>query len=452
MSSSSSSSSSSAYLRELLHIESSTWEDKIFGESCPLRSADDAHNLPLSSDYFVNTRGQRIQYRITWPTCDITQMQGVIVFMHGYAAHTNRPIQRFLTQKFISQQYAYVTFDFHSHGYSDGEAHALISSAEDLVNDCLQLLLVLFGASSEAGIAQFHCKHNAMLTTISSDTVGNTSDEAATSSSRSVLTNPLPFHLIGHSMGGGIALLTANILQQSPTQALFSTDYARQYQHIITSVLSKQFSGIMLCCPLIEILNNSKFLPIPSSGKEEAPVSNSPPRPPATTSTPPEAPSNSWQDYLRDNMVDFFAFWYPKNTIPDIFMNDNKMNEQIWAYEKYRLYIENDPLSYHGNIRFLTLKTMLEISNQVQRIIPQIDFPFLVLHDSQDAIVSVNGIMNLLRHCKSTRKAYIEVAGGLHDILANRIEFTTDTMVQWLKELQSESGMMMMSSVDSSVF
>ena len=112
---------------------------------------------------------------------------------------------------------AYVCFDFHGHGYSDG-LRALVSSLEYLLDDCMCVLKAVYSEN------------------------GNT--EGKTNLDNHANKN-IPFFLLGISMGGSTAVAFGHYL--SVLKKEIDTD-DKDAQSISTL-----FRGCLLCCPAIDI-------------------------------------------------------------------------------------------------------------------------------------------------------------------------------------------------------
>jgi alpha-beta hydrolase superfamily lysophospholipase len=267
--------------------------------------------------------------------------------------------------------FVYVTLDFHGHGYSEG-SRGLVADPLHLVDDVISALSVLYAAG------------------------GTTPD----GSGRRSLAE-LPLYVMGHSMGGGTALLACNILQHgadavTPLPPSFTDNLA-----LFESTICPAFRGAILVCPVVDM---------------------------------------GVSPTIRDWVVGSLAWLLPQGSVPTWMMNENDSNHLVWASRRYRTYIHADGfpynpagLSFGGNIYFRTLSTVLNLSKRVLATLPQATFPFVVFHDEDgDIVVPAAGSARLLREAPATSKTLEPVPGGLHDILANRVvHFTTKTL-DWL--------------------
>jgi alpha-beta hydrolase superfamily lysophospholipase len=124
-------------------------------------------NETCSNDFIYNTLNQKIHFR---KPENITTSDLIIISLHGYGAHGNRPTHKHLNTLASESSISYITLDFSGHGYSEG-TKGLVISHNVLLDEVMQLLLEL----NKTGIQK-------------------------------------TFIIQGHSLGGGIALLASNIL------------------------------------------------------------------------------------------------------------------------------------------------------------------------------------------------------------------------------------------------
>jgi alpha-beta hydrolase superfamily lysophospholipase len=175
----------------------------------------DQPNLPNSLEYVTNSRGQKLHVRTYWPSGGAAKY--IVVSLHGHAGHSNRPTHAYIARELNAQQIAYITLDFHGHGYSDG-ARCRIVQYQDLIDDVLSLLVAIY-----------------MPTPYPSDSTHIRVPSTA---------NQLPFFICGLSMGGATALAVANIIRSDDK-------YVK---------IRQQFRGLILAAPMIQIASVSPFL------------------------------------------------------------------------------------------------------------------------------------------------------------------------------------------------
>jgi hypothetical protein len=63
-----------------------------------------------------------------------------------------------------------------------------------------------------------------------------------------------------------------------------------------------------------------------------------------------------------------------------------------------------------------------------------VSYPFLIMHDPCDAVTRYSGCVKFKQAAStpSVDKKLLEMQGGLHDVLANDLEGSVDTILQWM--------------------
>lgn len=326
-------------------------------------------NTPKTQEYIINNRGQRLHIRSTFPTESI-KIKATILSLHGYASHSNRPTHMYLAKQFTNSGYIYITMDFHGHGYSEGE-RGLVENHHHLVDDTLCVLLSLYKNDNNYNLSKN------------------------------------PFYIMGHSMGGAVAILVSSLLANSDkTDELYLSKLYKDNEDFIRKDIVPYFRGSIFICPAI-------YVNVPS---------------------------------ILYCLLHALSRIIPKCSLPISIFNENKYNHLTWSCSRYREYIKQDGypsnpdgLSYGGNIMFRTLMSIILLGENIQNVISYINFPFIVLHDSNgDIVVSVKGSKKLIDETPSINKIFIDVIDGLHDILANKIDETSEILIDWLEKQISE--------------
>lgn len=155
-------------------------------------------SLAKTDEFVINDRSQRLHLRSFQSESD--NIKGAIVMLHGYGAHNNRPVIQSFANKMNSNGFHVITFDFHSHGYSDG-TFGLVMEPQHLIDDCTSVL-------------------DALLSGVYSTDKWNIN----------MTLKDIPFYICGHSMGGAVGLLVSQMYESH-----------------------KHFKGNISICPAIDL-------------------------------------------------------------------------------------------------------------------------------------------------------------------------------------------------------
>lgn len=333
------------------------------------------YNLPRTDEFVMNTRQQKLHVRSVWPS-ESTSCKGVVLFLHGYAAHSNRPTLHYLSNCFSSNDFALISMDFHGHGYSEGE-RGLVSDPCHLIDDTLCVLLALYGL--------------------------NDNDCESTSNIKQPI-NGLPLFIMGHSMGGGTAIAVSHLLSGADlSHPHIQTTVFSIYQDVIRKEITHHYRGTLLLCPVITLSS------LPSIAIRTMLY--------GLTRLPPTCCIPTW--IFKESTLNYLCWPSP-------------------LYRKYVEqdgYPSNpNGLSYGGNIQLGTLNSIFKLAEYVQQIVPTTSFPFIVFHDPKDATLEITGSQMLARQSTSTDKTMVEVYDGFHDLLANNIVQVSEWCVHWIEK------------------
>jgi len=386
-------------------------------------------NLKKSDEFVMNSRGQKIAVR-TWPavtpaatatTGGASQSQchrGVVVFVHGYCAHSNRPMQPECARQFTAAGYGYMTVDLHGHGYSDG-LRAMVEDPWDLADDLLACVLALSGASGGSG--EWGCDGLAsddsrLLGRQSKINLQYNSYNSSGGGSGGKDNTSQNLYFIGHSMGGAVVTLAGLALTQLGMSmasngggnssnsngggAAWASAYAQKHALSLAGI-GKSFKGTILLSPLIEINAPSAARPLFS----------------------------------------LITQCCPQATLPQ-FLASSDVDHQIWKSKTYIEYCAMDRwpqngqgLSYGGPMRIRTLLSFMNLQRMLlEDLFPLVSYPFLILHDPEDKITKFSGAVKATQLAPSKSTQLIDVPGGLHDMLSNDVHGTMRTMLQWLDQ------------------
>ncbi|KAL2103867.1 hypothetical protein ACEWY4_000735 [Coilia grayii] len=104
--------------------------------------------------------------------------------------------------------------------------------------------------------------------------------------------------------------------------------------------------------------------------------------------------------------------------------------KQVEAYD-------SDELNYHGGMRVSFGMQLMEAANRIQRSIPDIAWPFLLLHGDADKLCDIRGSQLMFDQAKSsdkTLKIYEGAYHALHHDLPDTAEATLKELTSWILE------------------
>lgn len=280
-------------------------------------------NISRSNEYIMNNRNQKLHVRSYWPK-DV-KCKSLVIFLHGYASHCNRPLHKYISLQMNDNSIGYITIDISGHGYSDG-LKGYIDKYSDPIDDIISLLICLYTESS--GI-DFNLHK---------------------------IDNTLPFYLIGHSMGGAISILIADILSgnNNIAQTKFSLEKIKEIQE-----LSKHFKGLMLLGPAIKL---------------------------------------SLSPVVRFALDYVLQLLMPESPVPGESDNEKPNDKNVWSNDDYYDYVVNDGfpknpngLSWGPRIRCRSCSVLFDMSEKALICSEFCNYPFLIFHDPLDSICKIDG-------------------------------------------------------------
>ena len=246
--------------------------------------------LPKTDNYIYNSRGTRLHLRKYLPKENI---KAIVLYLHGCGSHGNRPAFKYMADFFVQQNIAVFALDFTCHGYSYRDKYGI--SMYSLINDCTHAVTAIFSTYNK--------------------------------------NENIPFFILGHSMGGSIAILMADIIN----------DYVNK---------PSLFRGLLLISPMVRLKINT---------------------------------------YLIRSL----AYLFPNISVPVPIYNN--MNTKIWDNPEYINYIENDPITRSDKITFKFTATLLDLSILAEHTPIRVPFivlydvdDFIISSEGIDQIVDIS--------------------------------------------------------------
>ena len=311
-------------------------------------------NLPNSLEYVTNSRGQKLHVRTYWPSEG--QAKSILFFFHGYAGHHNRPTQAYIARELNAQKIACVMFDFHGHGYSDGD-RGRVAQYSDLIDDAMSVVTAVY-----------------MPTPYPSESANLRIPSIA---------QQLPFFISGFSMGGATAIYTSTAISQD-----------NRYTKI-----KQKFSGMILAAPMIQVRDVSTII----KTSLKMPLQTIFDKVPFDLSSRVNI-HDIWRPYYGDYVI---SDSYPKNPAG---------------------------LTYDDAPWITTAQSILQFTESMPTLLPQVDCPFIVFHDPEDTITKIDGSYALMEESSSKRKHMVTMPGAKHDLVANRTHRFIHRVIEWMQK------------------
>ncbi|KAI1892196.1 hypothetical protein AGOR_G00130830 [Albula goreensis] len=104
--------------------------------------------------------------------------------------------------------------------------------------------------------------------------------------------------------------------------------------------------------------------------------------------------------------------------------------KEVEAYDK-------DELNYHGGLRVSFGMQLLSAARRIERAIPDIAWPFFILHGDADKLCDISGSQLLLENAKSTDKrlkVYEGAYHALHHDLPETVDSVRQEVITWITE------------------
>lgn len=196
----------------------------------------------------------------------------------------------------------------------------------------------------------------------------------------------VPFFLSGESLGGGMTLMMGLSI------------YDRQHPFL------PRFKGVGLIAPAIQ-------------------------------GNPPPAPVIAALRYLVAPII-------PRRQIPDA-LESVQLPEKVWKTAEDRAMAKRDmwgnpgALGWGHNMKFNMGLNMMDMVAVVEKRLSDIKFPFIVMHDPQDAITQCSSSRDLVEKASTPRddpraRELIEMDSWLHDLLTNCTDLVIGHLTDWI--------------------
>lgn len=327
-------------------------------------------NAPKSREFVMNNRQQVLNVRSYWPL-DVPGAASPEVRAFVLNLHGFALHSNRPTEQFVGQTFTSHGIGFITmdfHGHGYSEGRKCSINHGDDVID--DVLSVLLALFAEGNEASDH--------------------------SLARTTKGVPFFIMGHSMGGAAALLVSNMLSID-FDAKVSTVFAKDNLAKLAAFVTPSFRGTLLLSPMVKL---------PSFVKP---------------------------------VVQSLGRIMPNSTLPRLFRNDEDLCKSNWSSAKFSKYVISDcfpnsphGLTYWGGARVNTLRSLCTLVTYVKESMTQFSFAFIVFHDTGDNFVKSSGSQQLMAAAPSHDKKLLEVPGGLHDPLTNRVDFVCQLAMDWM--------------------
>mmetsp|Transcript_27185 Transcript_27185/g.78120 ORF Transcript_27185/g.78120 Transcript_27185/m.78120 type:complete len:379 (+) Transcript_27185:43-1179(+) len=305
--------------------------------------------LPPTGHFWSNRRRNHLHVRHWLPPA--TAIRGTVFWLHGYAGHMNSRHTVRYPERLCQDGYAVLAFECEGHGYSPGE-RCFIRSFDDVLDDAVDFIALVFNGEASAAEKRRNLGIDA-------------AQLAAMHRGR--------FAVLGESMGGALALLTALRIQNGG----------------LDETATSKFGGALVCAPALAV------------------------------SLPPPVV----QALLRNLVVPLV----PSSPMPS-FVSKNSQNDKALMLRDPDLVklVEMDDfgeakgaLGWHKPMKWATAGAFSKLYSTLDDDMRAMSFPILVLHDPGDGICKIDGARRLMQLSPSGDKRLVEVPGGLHDLTVN---------------------------------
>uniref|UniRef100_A0A7S4LH98 Serine aminopeptidase S33 domain-containing protein n=1 Tax=Eutreptiella gymnastica TaxID=73025 RepID=A0A7S4LH98_9EUGL len=292
------------------------------------------------------------------------QPKAIIVISHGYGEHCGR--YEATAAAFVAHNFAVYAMDQQGHGRSDGDrgvVHDYMNWVDDL----------------EAYIQTIASKHK-----------------------------DVPMFLLGHSMGGAVALKLASqnpgcwkgVLLSAPMFQIGERIWSKPIQWLGQTILPSFVYDTLVArpwCYLLHLLDSAASMAFHHVQKQA----------------------------LR------LVLTMASAATPVAKLDANELCRRKEVVEKYL----NDPLVYSEALKMGTVYQLMDLTDHVhsRQVTAQMRCPIAIYHGTADTITPVTGSLNLCPMLASTEK-YLKVYPGMrHEILNEDVAAVTSDMLRWME-------------------
>ena len=338
---------------------------------------------PPQKTYFRNRDGKKLHCRVFMPPSG-KDTAAVIVYNHGYTGNCNVRWGVEYFQLLAKHGYAVLTFDQPGHGHSEG-VRARVESVDHWADNVEDLMTMLLTAVTDRGENCCGYTEQQMFNVFDSDAekMFNANDLTTLRS------GSLPIFIMGHSLGGLTCVFVSHRVQSRVEKYSM---WARYKGTIFYSpVLHADRPNDLVCMVL----------------KQTVP--------------------------LVCDLDDFMPEFLSKSAL--VAPSDKFTCPLLRKIEEIDVWDGKDPTK-HGwgrRMRWRTSLACVDAYMKLPKVQRELDVPFLIIHDPEDAISLIEGSELLMRDCKSKDSSFIKTPGTLHEIFANQPELIAQYTDVWMQ-------------------
>lgn len=94
-----------------------------------------------------------------------------------------------------------------------------------------------------------------------------------------------------------------------------------------------------------------------------------------------------------------FYYYYQCICVPVLSFHNSSVSHQVEAYD-------TDELNYHGRLRVSFGMQLMAAADRIEREIPSINWPFLLLHGDADKLCDIRGSIMMYDNVPSSDKKF----------------------------------------------